>query len=109
MRQYVGSATFDMVKWLQQAIINVMTQMIARKRYSSIGQGDTEMESRRFKKAFEDFFSLVGAFELSNVIPFTELMDLQGNWRSMRRTTKELDYYISSWLDEHYQRRSIER
>ncbi|KAK1398094.1 Cytochrome P450, family 82, subfamily C, polypeptide 4 [Heracleum sosnowskyi] len=103
--EVVGSATFDMAKWLQQVIANIMTQMIARKRYSSIGQGETEMESRRFKKAFEDFFYLVGAFELSNVIPFTEWMDLQGNRRAMKRTAKELDFFMSSWLDEHIQRR----
>ncbi|KAK1371243.1 Cytochrome P450, family 82, subfamily C, polypeptide 4 [Heracleum sosnowskyi] len=97
----VGSATFDIAKWLQQTIINVMTQMIAGKRYSSIGQDEKETESRRFKKAFEDFFALVGAFEVSNVIPFTEWLDLQGNGRAMRRTAKELDYFMSLWLDDH--------
>lgn len=102
----VGSATFDMAKWLQQVISNLMTQMIARKRYNSIGQGEKAMESKRFKKAFEDFFSLVGAFELSNVIPFTEWMDLQGNRRAMRRTAKELDFFMSSWLDEHIEGRA---
>lgn len=103
--EVVGSATLDMAEWMQQVIANIMIQMIARKRYSSIGQGETEMESRRFKKAFEDFFSLVGAFELSNVIPFTEWLDLQGNRRAMKRTAKELDFFMSSWLDEHIQSR----
>nr|AFK79026.1 cytochrome P450 CYP82T1 [Bupleurum chinense] len=88
-------------KWVQQVIINLMLQMLARKRYSSIGEGETQVESRRFKKAFEEFFILAGAFELSDVIPFIEWMDLQGNRRAMIRTAKELDVFMSSWIDEH--------
>lgn len=78
--------------------------MIATKRYSSVGDGENKMEAKRFIKVFEEYMSLV--FELSNVIPFTEWMDLQGNRRSMRRTANELDFFMSSWLDEQYQRRA---
>lgn len=103
-----GSVKFNMSTWLQQVIINMMTQMIASKRYSSIGEGAMEMESRRFRKAFDDFFALVGAFDLSNVVPFTEWMDLQGNRRAMKRTAKELDYFMTSWLDDHNQKRATQ-
>lgn len=103
-----GTAKIDIGQWLQQVVFNIMTQMIATKRYNSVGDGENKMEAKRFIKVFEEYMSLVGAFELSNVIPFTEWMDLQGNRRSMRRTAKELDYFMSSWLDEHYQRRAKE-
>ncbi|KAL8092801.1 hypothetical protein AgCh_034885 [Apium graveolens] len=61
----VGSVKFDMTTWFQQVIINMMIQMIASKRYSSFSEGPMEMESRRFRKAFDVFFALVGAFDLS--------------------------------------------
>ncbi|KAK1356016.1 Cytochrome P450, family 82, subfamily G, polypeptide 1 [Heracleum sosnowskyi] len=104
----VDPVKYDMSTWLQQVIINVMIQMIASKRYSSIGEGEMEMESRRFRKAFDDFFALVGAFDMSNVVPFTEWMDLQGNRRAMKRTAKELDYFMTSWINDHNQRRTTQ-
>lgn len=104
----VGSAKLNMSTWLQQVIINLMIQMIASKRYSTIGEGEMEKESMRFRKAFDDFFALVGAFDISNVVPFTEWMDLQGNRRAMKRTAKELDYFMTSWLNDHNQKRATQ-
>lgn len=101
----VGSVKFDMSKWFHQVFRNTILQMIARKRYSSIGEGAMEMESRQFKRAYEDFFVLLGSFEMSNVIPFTEWIDFNGNRRAMKRTAKKLDSILTSWLDEHKQQR----
>ncbi|WOG94566.1 hypothetical protein DCAR_0313862 [Daucus carota subsp. sativus] len=101
----VGQVKFNISEWLQQVVINMIMQMMARKRYSSIGIGATEVESRIFKKAYEGFFATLDPFdsEMSNVIPFTEWMDLKGTRRALKRTAKELDLILSSWLDEHKQ------
>lgn len=61
------------------------------------------MESRIFIKANESFFVTYNPFEMSNMIPFTEWMDLKGNQRAMKRTAKDLDFILSSWLEEHKQ------
>ncbi|KAK1398209.1 hypothetical protein POM88_008072 [Heracleum sosnowskyi] len=45
---------------------------------------------------------------MSNVVPFTEWMDLQGNRRAMKRTAKELDYFMTSWINDHNQRRATQ-
>ncbi|KAK1354542.1 Cytochrome P450, family 82, subfamily C, polypeptide 4 [Heracleum sosnowskyi] len=99
----VGPVKFNLGKWLQQVVMNMIMQMMASKRYSSIGKGAKEMESRIFKKAYDGFFPTLNPFELSNMIPFTEWMDLKGNQRAMKQTAKELDFILSSWLEEHKQ------
>lgn len=99
----VGPVKFNIGKWLQQVVMNMLMQMMARKRYSSIGKGATEMELRIFRKAYEDFFATLDPVEMSDIIPFTEWMDLKGNQRAMERTVKELDFILSSWLEEHKQ------
>lgn len=74
-----------------------MIQMIAGKRYGVIG----DVESRRFEKAIKEFMYLSGVFEFSDVFPFIEWIDLQGQVRRMKRVAKELDYFMSSWIEEH--------
>ncbi|KAL7211125.1 hypothetical protein ACSBR2_014079 [Camellia fascicularis] len=34
-----------------------------------------------------------------------EWLDLQGRVRAMKRTAKEMDYFMSKWLEEHIQKR----
>ena len=48
---------------------------------------------------------LAAVFEVSDVIPRLEWLDLQGRLRAMKRTAKEMDYFMSMWLEEHIQRR----
>lgn len=80
-----------------QVTMNTMIQMIAGKRYGVIG----DVESRRFEKAIKEFMYLSGVFEFSDVFPFIEWIDLQGQVRRMKRVAKELDYFMSSWIEEH--------
>ncbi|KAM7499911.1 hypothetical protein LguiA_024325 [Lonicera macranthoides] len=75
--------------------------MIAGKRYSVIGDAETEVESRRFEKAMKEFMYLSGVFEFSDVFPFIGWIDLQGQVTRMKKVAKELDYFMSSWIEEH--------
>ncbi|KAK1354540.1 Cytochrome P450, family 82, subfamily C, polypeptide 4 [Heracleum sosnowskyi] len=99
----VGSIKLDIGEWLEQVAINMILQMIARKRFSSIGEGENETESRIFKKAYEDFFVSLRFFEMSKMIPFSEWMDLKRSQRARERNAKEFDFILSSWIDEHKQ------
>ncbi|KAM7505005.1 hypothetical protein LguiB_003909 [Lonicera macranthoides] len=96
-----ADTTFDVGRWFQQVTMNTMIQMIAGKRYSVIGDAETEVESRRFEKAMKEFMYLSGVFEFSDVFPFIEWIDLQGQVTRMKKVAKELDYFMSSWIEEH--------
>ncbi|KAM7499909.1 hypothetical protein LguiA_024323 [Lonicera macranthoides] len=96
-----AGTTFDFGRWLQQVTMNTMIQMIAGKRYSVIGDAETDVESRRFEKAMKEFMHLSGVFEFSDVFPFFEWIDLQGQVKRMKKVAKELDYFMSSWIEEH--------
>ncbi|KAM7505009.1 hypothetical protein LguiB_003913 [Lonicera macranthoides] len=96
-----AGTTFDIGRWFQQVTMNTMIQMIAGKRYSVIGDAETDVESRRFEKAMKEFMHLSGVFEFSDVFPFFEWIDLQGQVKRMKKVAKELDYFMSSWIEEH--------
>ncbi|TYI88345.1 hypothetical protein E1A91_D04G202100v1, partial [Gossypium mustelinum] len=64
------------------------------------------IESRRFLKALSDFFYLAGLFLVSNTIPFLDWLDVvMGIIGKIKRTEKELDFAIGSWVNEHCERR----
>ncbi|KAJ6360801.1 hypothetical protein OIU77_004759 [Salix suchowensis] len=58
-------------------------------------------EPWRYKKAIEEALYLSGIFVISDAIPWLEWIDLQGHVSAMKRTSKELDAVIGSWLEEH--------
>ncbi|KAG6744506.1 hypothetical protein POTOM_051139 [Populus tomentosa] len=96
-----GSVLVDMSQWFSCVIANVMFRLIAGKRYcSGIGK-----DSGAFGGLIKEFFYLAGVLVISDLIPFTEWMDLQGHMKSMKRVAKELDHVVSGWLEEHLQRR----
>ncbi|GAV78222.1 p450 domain-containing protein [Cephalotus follicularis] len=96
------SAMVDLGQWFSFVTLNTIIKMIAGKRFSSSGN---DKEFQRFGRAITDFMRLTGALVISDVIPYTEWLDLQGHLRSMERTAKEMDYFLSSWLEEHLQER----
>lgn len=96
-----GSVLVDMSQWFSCVVANVMFRLIAGKRYcSGIGK-----DSGAFGGLVKEFFYLGGVLVISDLIPFTEWMDLQGHVKSMKRVAKELDHVVSGWLVEHLQRR----
>ncbi|KAI8001094.1 Xanthotoxin 5-hydroxylase CYP82C4 [Camellia lanceoleosa] len=87
----VAQTKVNMSQWFRRVTINMTLQMI--------------IESRQFGKAVKEFVYLALVFELSDVIPRMEWLDLQGRVRAMKRTAKEMDYFMSKWLEEHIQKR----
>ncbi|GAV65136.1 p450 domain-containing protein [Cephalotus follicularis] len=90
----------DMGQWFYLVNMNTIFRMVASKRFSG-----NDRESQRCGRAIQEFFHLSGAFVISDVIPYTEWLDLQGHVRSMKRIAKELDYFLSTWLEQHLQER----
>ncbi|KAI8016056.1 hypothetical protein LOK49_LG05G01126 [Camellia lanceoleosa] len=80
--------------------MNLMLRAIVGKRYS-FGDCESDKEGRQFARAMEEFTYLSGAPECSDVIPRIEWLDLQGNVKAMKRNGKEMDKFMSMWLEEH--------
>ncbi|KAK2995162.1 hypothetical protein RJ640_025392 [Escallonia rubra] len=99
-----GSIKLDMAQWFEQVTMNIMIHMIAGKRYCTIRDAGNNEESRKFGKAIKELIS----FELSDVIPFTECMDLQRQLRHMKQIAGVPDYYMRSWVKENTERTEIE-
>ncbi|KAJ9176612.1 hypothetical protein P3X46_011904 [Hevea brasiliensis] len=94
-----GSTVVDMDQWFSNMTMNLMIRMIAGKLLIK------DEESERFCRATKNFMHLLGVVVISDLIPGTEWLDLQGHTRSMKRTAKDMDYFISRWVEEHLHRR----
>ncbi|KAJ4826982.1 hypothetical protein Tsubulata_038903 [Turnera subulata] len=86
--------------------MNIIVRMIAGKRYFGDSRKDNNEESRRCRKAFSDFFYLVGLFLVSDAVPWLGWLDLvMGTVGKMKRTAREIDSVLGSWVNEHRQKR----
>eukprot|EP00262_Sarcandra_glabra_P011849 TRINITY_DN292_c0_g1_i1.p1 TRINITY_DN292_c0_g1~~TRINITY_DN292_c0_g1_i1.p1 ORF type:complete len:533 (-),score=52.84 TRINITY_DN292_c0_g1_i1:198-1565(-) len=95
----------EMKRWFEELVFNVMVMMIAGKRcFGAVSAGEEE-EARRFRKAAKEFFALSGAFNISDVLPFLNWLDLQGQVKAMKRNAKELDSLLVIWVEEHRRKR----
>ncbi|CAL5387205.1 unnamed protein product [Camellia sinensis] len=87
-------------EWFRQVTLNLMLRVIAGKRYN-FGDNERDKEARQFARTMDEFMYLAGVSECSDVIPGIEWLDLQGNVKAMKRNGKEMDYFMSMWLEEH--------
>lgn len=95
-----GQAVVEMKERIGDLAMNIIVRMVAGKRYS----GDDE--SRRCQKLMSDFFYLAGLFLVSDAVPFLGWLDVvMGRISRIKRTAKELDFVLGSWVNEHRQRR----
>lgn len=94
----------DIKQWFEDLTSNYVLMCIAGKRYYGKSVGE-ESSARRFREVVNRLFYLAGIPVVSDVIPWLEWLDLGGKIKEMKRTIKELDTLISTWLEEHRQRR----
>ncbi|XP_068666536.1 cytochrome P450 CYP82D47-like [Aristolochia californica] len=99
----------DMKEWFQDLTFNTIVMMIAGKRYfGSNNTADLE-EATRAKQAISEFLVLMGASVASDAVPFLEWLDLKGHISAMKRVFKELDSTMLLWVNEHRQRRNLDK
>lgn len=80
---------------------NITVRMVAGKRYS----GDDE-ESRLCQRAMAKFFRFWGMFMVSDSVPWLGWLDsARGYVGEMKKTARELDCVLSSWVEEHRRKR----
>ncbi|XP_058094426.1 cytochrome P450 71AU50-like [Magnolia sinica] len=58
-----------------------------------------------FKGVVEEFMHLLGVFNISDYVPYTRVLDLQGLGRRMKEVHKVFDRFFEKIIDEHVQER----
>ncbi|XP_057733340.1 cytochrome P450 CYP82J17-like [Arachis stenosperma] len=90
-------------EWLERLSFNIITKMIAGKRYFSFLQDVDDVEAHRVVKLIREALHLSGGgFVPSDVIPIIQWFGIKGKvLKSMKRIAKDLDTLLGSWVEEH--------
>lgn len=97
-----GSTKIDISECFERMTINMITRMIAGKRYFSSTEAEKEDEGKRIGKLMKEFMYISGVFVPSDVIPFLGWMNnFLGSVKTMKRLSRELDSLMESWIQEH--------
>ncbi|XP_042484423.1 cytochrome P450 CYP82D47-like [Macadamia integrifolia] len=91
----------EMKQWFGHLSLNIITKIIAGKRYCGNVEAGYEDEALRFHKAINEMERLSGVFVISDVFPLLRWLDLGGHVKSMKCVAKELDYLVENWVNEH--------
>ncbi|PHU15718.1 hypothetical protein BC332_16923 [Capsicum chinense] len=101
--------TVNITNWIEKLTLSLIVKMIAGKSYGRVEKGgnEEEEEAERFKKALKDFMYISMEFVLWDAfrIPLFKWIDFQGHIKFMKRTFKDIDCVLQSWLDEHVKKR----
>ena len=95
-------------EWVERLTFNIITRMIAGKRYFdsfSHGNDGEAQAAQRIGKNIKGFLYALGVPIISDLIPFLRCFDLLGQVKSMKRIARELDSVAGSWIEEHSMRR----
>ncbi|XVF21336.1 hypothetical protein REPUB_Repub12eG0082000 [Reevesia pubescens] len=91
---------------LEVLTLNMILRIIAGKRYFTDADGEEDKDAQRVMKLSKQISYLLSVNALSEVVPFLKWMDIW-SWqvKSMKRTSKEMESLVESWVDEHKQKR----
>lgn len=96
----------ELNRWVEHLMLNIAVRMVAGKRYFGVSaKCEDEEEARRCHRAINEFFRLMGIFVVSDAIPFLGWLDVKGHEKAMKKTAKELDDILESWIEEHRNQR----
>ncbi|GAB4841417.1 hypothetical protein Ancab_039704 [Ancistrocladus abbreviatus] len=90
--------------------INIISKMVAEKRYFGTTNNDDE-ETEKVRRVIKEFMHAIALNVLSDLIPipFLERLDLQGHIRLMKCIARDIDSIVKSWIDEHRQTKLVSR
>lgn len=104
-----GPTKVVMCKWLEHLTLNIITEMVAGKRYFESFDGEknsgSDGEAERVGKIIKDFMAISGAPVISDMLPIPKWIDsVFGKLGVMKRIGKDLDCLMQSWIEEHKQK-----
>ncbi|EXB99094.1 Cytochrome P450 82C4 [Morus notabilis] len=88
-------------EWIEHFTLNIITEMIAGKRYFDSSGKVVGGEAERIGKVIKEYMCISGAFIVSDLIPVPKWVDFNGNLKAMKRIGREIDVLIQSWVEEH--------
>ncbi|KAD2805868.1 hypothetical protein E3N88_39245 [Mikania micrantha] len=83
----------DMKQWFTNLILNVLVRIISGKRFPF-----KSAEGVRFQKMEKKLFELLGAFVVSDLIPFMKRFDVGGYEKQMKMAAEEINDIMEGWL-----------
>ncbi|KAL7603050.1 hypothetical protein Lser_V15G18905 [Lactuca serriola] len=92
----------EMSQWFGNLVLNIMVTIIRGKRFSPHDE-----ERVRFQTVVKKFIELMGAFVVSDFIPYLKCLDVGGYIKEMKKTAIDLDNIFGGWLKEHKTVKSI--
>ncbi|KAJ6302175.1 hypothetical protein OIU77_016295 [Salix suchowensis] len=97
-----GSARIVISECFERLTINMITRMIAGKRYLRSTEAEKEEEGKRIGKLMKEYMYISGVIVPSDLIPFLGWMNhFPGPVKTMKRLSRELDSLMESWIQEH--------
>ncbi|KAK7286830.1 hypothetical protein RJT34_22109 [Clitoria ternatea] len=106
LQMYLGdnrSVKVTISEWLERLTFNMITKMIAGKRYFSYLQDADDVKAHGgIVKLIKEFMHVAGEFVPSDLIPLLGWFGIHGQvLKSMKRIAKDLDTLVGSWVEEH--------
>ncbi|KAK8708028.1 hypothetical protein V6N13_059075 [Hibiscus sabdariffa] len=92
----------EMKTWFKDVTLNVILRIIVGKRLSNING----VETVKLKKSFDDLLELSGKIVVSDALPYLRWLDIGGDEKLMKKTTKEIDHVVEGLLQEHKEERA---
>ncbi|XP_061341094.1 cytochrome P450 CYP82J17-like [Gastrolobium bilobum] len=103
-----GNTSVVISEWLERFTFNLITKMIAGKRYFSYLQDVDDVEAHGIVKLIKEFMHISGEFVPSDLIPVLGWFGMHGQvLKSMKRIAKDLDTLVGSWVEEHKEKGDI--
>ncbi|GAB4841455.1 hypothetical protein Ancab_039709 [Ancistrocladus abbreviatus] len=99
----------DMGEMLHHLTINVISKLVARKRYFGNIEDGNDEEAQKIRRVIKEFNHVAWSNVLSDLFPFSflEWLDPQGLIKLMKRIAKDIDSIIQGWIDEHRQKKRL--
>ncbi|KAL6217773.1 hypothetical protein ACLB2K_010990 [Fragaria x ananassa] len=97
-----GQSKVEISEWIDHLTLNMITRMIAGKRYFGKEIDKLDGEEKRIGKLMKDFMYVAGFPVVSDVIGFPEWIDFKGKLKTMKNIGSQLESLMKSWVEEHH-------
>ena len=92
---------------IEHLTFNIVTKMIAGKRYFGNLNDENDGEAPRIRKIIKEFMHVSGVPVVSDVVPFLGGLEyFLGQVKYIKQIGRELDTLVGSWVEEHTMRRA---
>ncbi|CAI0411482.1 unnamed protein product [Linum tenue] len=108
-----GKTVISVSEGIHSCVINIMTRIIAGKRYFDKSNYEEQHSVSNFSggrpisEMIREFMLVMGTPVPSDLIPILRWVLPRGAEKAMKRLFKELDVVMQSWIDEHKEKQVV--